>query len=98
MPNGQPSLGERGMGSGGGGVGGSGGLIQAAQPQDLVCAHLYLSVAAPRLHVAPVLHRVLRQLPSRRGSQHRGVILLLKHTCLVADGNPVTGKEGKPSA
>lgn len=62
-------------------------------PKGLLCAHLHLSVAVPSLHVAPILHHVLNQLPSWGGSQDCGIILLLKYTHLVADGNPVTGRE-----
>lgn len=60
-------------------------------PGGQLCGHLYLGVAAPSLNVFPVRHGVLHQLPSRRGSQDRGVVLLLKHARLVADGDLVTG-------
>lgn len=74
------------------GSGCEGGLA-AAHSQGQPGAYLYLSEAAPSLDVAPVLHRVLHQLPSRRGSQDGGIILLLKHTGLVADGEAVTGEK-----
>lgn len=75
----------------GAGTGHRGGL---ADPRALPCTHLHLGVAVPSLHVAPVLHRVLRQLPGRGRPQDRGVVFLLEHTRLVADGDPVTGEGG----
>lgn len=72
-----------------------GGGVRAAQlqphPGGQLCGHLYLGVAASSLNVFPVRHSVLHQLPSRRGSQDRGVVLLLKHARLVANGDSVTG-------
>ena len=68
-------------------------VIQRVQARTLaVCGpHLDLPVAVPRGHVGPVLHQVLQQLASRGRPQYRGVPLLLKHTRLVANGDPVAG-------
>ena len=63
----------------------------AAPPWGQLCGHLYLGVAASSLNMFPVRHGVLHQLPSRRRSQDRGVVLLLKHARLVANGDSVTG-------
>lgn len=68
---------------------------EQGQPRDWLFGHLHLSVAAPSFDVVSILHCVLCQLPSRGASQDCGVVLLFKHTRLIADSDPVTRGQGE---
>lgn len=65
------------------------------QPWGWLLGHLHLSVTAPSFNMVSILHCVLYQLPSRGASQDCGVILLFKHTRLIADSDPVTRGQGE---
>ena len=65
------------------------------QPRGWLFGYLHLSIAAPSFNMGSILHCVLCQLPSRGASQDCGVVLLFKHTRLIANSDPVTRGQGE---